>query len=66
MVAEGFGGVPCSEPCTSFISAASLCLVKGLDCQTYEGTGEKKQTVRSGGRALWFSKSHVYTALDEG
>lgn len=69
MFAKGSGGVRCSEPCTSSISVDSLRLVKGLDCLMYEGTGEKNKLLGAevgGGRALWFSKSHVYTALDEG
>lgn len=68
MFAEGFRGVSFSEPYTSFISVDSLSLVKGLNCQTYDGTGKKTNCKGwgGGGGVLRFSKSHVYTALDEG
>lgn len=61
MVAEGIGGVRCSEPCTSLISVESLCLVKGSDCQTYEGTGGKKTNCEGRGGVHCGSPRAVFT-----
>lgn len=61
MVAEGIGGVRCSEPCTSLISVESLCLVKGSDCQTYEGTGGKKINCEGWGGVHCGSPRAVFT-----
>ena len=61
MVAEGIGGVRCSEPCTSLISVESLCLVKGSDCQTHEGTGGKKTNCEGRGGVHCGSPRAVFT-----